>query len=221
MNASDRMPVVASDLEGTLTVGASWKGIGRYLKTHGFARTYNAFIALHLPLVLLVKARLIPEQWMRDTWMRNLLRLLKGMPESQVREMGVWVVQAELWPHRRQAIIAELEQHLADGRRVVITSGTYQPILEAFAARVGAECIGTALAIHQGHLTGELADGLNNGPRKAERLTAYLGDAALAAAYGDTAADLPMLELSAAPTAVAPDRDLKKVAATRGWRVVQ
>ncbi len=87
MNASDRMPVVASDLEGTLTVGASWKGIGRYLKTHGFARTYNAFVALHLPLVLLVKARLIPEQWMRDTWMRNLLRLLKGIPN---RRCGRW-----------------------------------------------------------------------------------------------------------------------------------
>lgn len=212
--------VVASDLEGTLTVGATWKGVGRYLKTHGYARSYKTFFAVHLPLVLLAKAHVIPEQWMRNLWMRHLLRLLTGFSDAQVREMAEWVVQEELWPSRRQTIIAELEQHLAEGRRVVITSGTYLPVLEAFAARVKAECIGSALATRQGRLTGELANGINNGERKAERLATYLGDSTLAAAYGDTLADVHMLELSAAPTAVAPDKDLHRAAIARGWRIV-
>jgi len=213
--------IVASDLEGTLTVGATWKGVGRYLKTHGHAALYNAFFLLHLPLAVLAKSGIIREQWMRDFWMHNLLRLLKGWSDAQVREMGEWVVHEELWPRRRPDVIAELARHLADGRRVVITSGTFLPVLEAFAARVGAESIGSALASVQGRLTGKLANGLNNGSRKAERLAAYLAGAPLYAAYGDTLADVPMLALSKVPTAVDPDRDLRQVAQTRHWRIIE
>lgn len=35
--------VVAFDVEGTLSTGAQWRGIGRYLVRHGRALSYRLF----------------------------------------------------------------------------------------------------------------------------------------------------------------------------------
>lgn len=211
---------VAADLEGTLTAGATWKGIGRYLRAHGQAGAYNAFFTLHLPGALLTLAGLVPKQRMQDLWMQNLARLLRGYSAGQLRHLAQWVVEHELWPQRRAAVVSELAAHRQAGRRVILTSGTYLPVLQVFAGRIGAEAIGTALEEQDGTLTGRLTGGRNTGAAKAAGLAEHLAGAALVAAYGDSYADVPMLAMSAAPVAVQPDPRLRRLAVARGWRVV-
>ncbi|HEY8649171.1 MAG TPA: hypothetical protein VIM50_07300 [Candidatus Limnocylindria bacterium] len=53
--------IVAADLEGTLTTGETWKGIGRYLSASGQRSAYRMFFLTHLPGALLVKAHLLPK----------------------------------------------------------------------------------------------------------------------------------------------------------------
>ena len=62
---------------------------------------------------------------------------------------------------------------------------------------------------------------VNTGSEKVRRLLRLLAGRSLWAAYGDTLADVPMLELSPQPVAVCPDRHLRRVALRRGWRIIE
>ena len=217
-------PIVVSDLEGTLTTGETWRGVGRYLATHGRAPAFRAFLVTHTPGVLLARARLIDMQTFRNRWVTELVALLRGASGLELDRMAEWVVEQELWPKRRAGVLAELACHHAAAGRVVLASGTYQPVLDRFAARLGVEAIGTPLAMNGigegARFSGRLAGPVNTGLAKLERLRAALGGVAPDVAYGDTLADLPMLELSQAAVAVHPDAELRKAAVARGWRVL-
>lgn len=215
--------IVAADLEGTLTTGETWKGIGRYLSESGRSGqriAYRLFFLTHLPGALLVKAHVLPKPWYRERWMVDLARLFKGWDEAALRRMAEWVVEHELWAQRRPAVIAELEAHRRAGATLILASATYQPVIEVFAARCGARAIGTQLEVAGGCATGRLDGRLNAGSEKAERLRRAIAPERPSIAYGDSASDIPMLELATTAVAVQPDAGLRAQAARRGWRVL-
>ena len=212
--------IIASDLEGTLTSGTTWKAVGRYLVQHGRQRAYRLFFATHLLGVPLVKTRLIQEQIYRMRWMTDLARLLKGMTSAELVQMAAWVVEHELWPKRRAMILEELRAFQEQGHQVLLATGAYQEVAEAFAHRIGAVAIGTPLEMQDGHATGQLACPINNGQYKADNLRPYLKGAILDIAYGDSLADMPMLELSQSPVVVCPEPALHTLAVQRDWRMV-
>lgn len=214
------MTFVASDLEGTLSTGESWKGIGRYLKGHGRGRDYRAFFLARMPGYAATKVA-GDEQKFRDAWMARLARLLRGMGPAELDRLAEWVVEKEMWPNRRGAVLDELRRHKEAGERLVLAAGVYQPVLEAFARRIGAEAVGTPLEYSGGRATGSLIGAVNTGRAKAARLAEQVGPAKLTAAYGDTLPDRYMLEMSEKPVAVAPDPELRAEAQRRGWRVFE
>lgn len=211
---------VAFDLEGTLSTGETWKGIGNYLKAHGRIGAHQAFFWTRVPEALLARAGLIDERGFKNRWVEALPRLFKGYSEAEFAAVAAWVVEHEFWPGRRQDVLAELERHRAEGRRVLLVSGTYQPVLEHVAMRLGAEALGTSLELAGGRLTGRLAQPVNVGMYKTKRLNRLLGSERLHAAYGDTGPDRHMLELADEPVAVYPDAALRQVAQARGWRIL-
>jgi len=215
------MPVVASDLEGTLSSGATWRGVGRYMEENGLSGTYRLFFFTRVPGIIGTRFGWMDRDKFGHNWMLDLIRLFKGRRPEQMAEMAEWVVEHELWPSRREAVIAEIESHRRSGRRIILASGAYLPIVQAFAKRIGAEAIATDFELADGRLTGRLAGPMTVGALKAERLGAALNGDTLVAAYGDTAADVPMMLLSAAPVAVAPDEALAAAARERGWRVIE
>ncbi|GAB4478724.1 MAG: hypothetical protein Kow00124_23440 [Anaerolineae bacterium] len=213
--------IIASDLEGTLTTGATWVGVGEYLKVHGHAARYRLFFAAHLPGALLARPHLINQQRYKERWLVDLAQLLRGFTPAELDHMAEWVVEHEMWPGRRTDVLAELEGHMAAGRRVILASGTYQPVIEAFARRIGVtECLGTPFTLREGRATGHLAGPMNTGERKIAALRAYLNGAVLDMAYGDTAADIPMLAAAASAVAVYPDGPLRDRARREGWRIL-
>lgn len=212
--------MIASDLEGTLTTGETWRGLGRYVvEVLGRRVSYALFLVTHYPVAYMAKYGLIDRQGFKDRWIVDLAGFLRGLSLEELAHMARWVVDNELWPERRVHVLAELDAHRGAGKRVVLTSGTYQPILDEFASRIGAEAIGTPLEMKDGDATGRILRN-NTGPVKAERLRQRLGDGALEIAYGDSDGDLPMLEIARAPVAVHPEPPLRAVALARGWRIV-
>lgn len=212
--------IVASDLEGTLTSGATWKGLGGYLKAHGRAAAFNRFYLPRLPLGLLYRLNLVNRENFRNQWIAGLLRLFGGMPFEDFKQVAAWVVEHEMWPQRRDDVLAELAAHQQAGHRVIITSGSYEPIVAAFARRAGiTEVVATPIEVQSGVLTGRPGGARNTGPQKADALRARLG-AAPDLAYGDTMADRPMLEMSAEAVAVFPEKPLMALAEENGWRVI-
>jgi phosphoserine phosphatase len=214
-------PVVATDLEGTLTAGATWRGVGRWLSEHGHRSRYRRFFWPRLIQVVLARAGLIDLQAFRERWMHDLTKLLAGMTRTEIDGMAIWVMNEELWPGRREDVIAELRSARERGARLIVASGTYLPLAELFAWQLGAEAIGTVLAFDaDGRTTGGFTGAMGTGEEKLARLTAMLDGATIETAYGDTAADIPMLSAATTAVAVYPDRALAKAAHERGWRII-
>lgn len=209
------------DVEGTLTTGETWQGVGRWLERNGRRAAYRRFFLAHLPGALLAKGGLIDKRRYQNKWMRDLAGLFAGMTREEVGRMAEWVAEEELWARRREDVLAELHAGLDAGVRVVLASGTYAPVLEAFARRVGEGIgtLGTPLACPDGVCPRRPAGAVNVGREKARRVLELLGRGP-DRAYGDTASDLPLLELAREPVAVYPDRVLRAEAGRRGWRVL-
>ena len=210
---------VAADLEGTLTTGETWRGLDRYLRSHNRV-DYRLFFARRFPEALAARLGIIDKREFGNRWLGDLSHFFAGLNEAEFAEVATWVVENELWPKRRREVVAALKVHQAAGEDLVLASGTYQPVLKSFAQRLGARSLGTPLAVRAGKLTGELRGAVNVGKTKAERLHDALGDERLYAAYGDTAADIPMLLLSDRPVAVYPDKILKATAEALNWTIL-
>lgn len=226
-------PLVVADLEGTCTSGETWRGVGRWLVQHGRRGRYRRFLAPRLAALPLVHLGAISRQGFRDRWIRDLAGLLDGLTADELDGVATDVVEGELWPKRRAAVVDALEAAAAGGARVVVASGTYEPVLTAFVARLAGGPagpvlgLGTPLEMEGGRSTGRLARRVGTGSLKADRVTALadrvtaLADGAtVRAAYGDSLADVPLLELATEAIAVAPDRDLRPVAIARGWKIL-
>jgi phosphoserine phosphatase len=216
--------VVASDLEGTLTTGETWRILGRFLKANGRAAQYNAFFYTRLPGVLLTRVKLINAQRFREQWFAGMTALLKGMRREQIDALMAKIVE-EMWAARRQDVLAELEQHRQkhrqNGARILIASGTYQQAADAFAARIGADAIATELEVNtNGEATGRLIGSVSTGETKASRVRERLQGGTLIAAYGDTEGDIPMLSMAQQAVAVYPDATLRAKALASGWRIL-
>jgi len=212
--------VVAADLEGTITDGETWRGVGRWLAANGQRRAYRRFLAPRLAAMPLVRLGIVPRQAFRDRWIRDLIALLGGRTAREIDDIAAWVVDEELWPGRREPVLEELVDARAGGARVVIVSGTYDPVLRLFVDRIGAEGVGTPLEFSGDMFTGRLAGPVNTGARKVERLARLIGTASVARAYGDSIADAPLLRAAGDAIAVTPDPALARLARARGWRVV-
>lgn len=217
---------MVADLEGTCTTGETWRAVGGWLTANGQRGRYRRFLAPRLAALPLVRLGLVSRQAFRDRWIRDLAGLMDGLAPDDLAQVAEEIVDRHLWPARRAAVVAELEAAAAAGARVAIASGTYQPVLEAFIARlkVGpagrAAGLGTPLEFVAGRTTGRLAAPIGTGRRKADRVRAWSHGASLEAAYGDSLADVPLLEMAGEPVAVAPDADLRGLAMTRGWRIL-
>jgi phosphoserine phosphatase len=129
------------------------------------------------------------------------------------------VVEHHLWPKQKARVIAELEKYRLESTRFILVSGTYQPVLEAFAARLNAEAIGTPLEVVNGKLTGRLSGPINVGNQKVSSLRSH-GIMKLEAAFGDTLPDLAMLEMAQNPIVIPTDAKLEKLGIERGWRIL-
>ena len=166
-----------------------------------------------------MKAGLLDRQKTMTAWMSAEINLLRGFRPSEVNAMAEFVVFNEMWPRVRPDVLLELEKKRLAGAQIVVVSGDYQHIVEAFARKLDAGAIGTPLLVEDGRLAG-LALPVTSGQHKVERALARYLDAHILAAYGDTLSDIPMMEMSEQPVAVYPDAKLRRVAEKRGWRVI-
>jgi HAD superfamily hydrolase (TIGR01490 family) len=118
-----------------------------------------------------------------------------------------------------------IEAHRAAGREIVIVSSSGAEMVGPIGEMLGVDrVVATRMVTVDGRYTGEIdfyAYGENKAAAMREIAVEKAWDLADCWAYSDSVTDLPMLEAVGHPTAVNPDRGLRKVAADRGWPVLE
>jgi len=155
-----------------------------------------------------------------------------GLSCDRVRVAAADCFERVLRPHLYGEAVECVVDHLRASRRVVFVTGSIDflvaPLakhLESSAGNVGRiDVVARTLAEVDGRFTGELS-GLPIGEEeKAAEIRRYVSregiDLSESFAYGDSVADLPMLELVGTPVAVNPDRGLRAAARAKGWSCV-
>jgi len=219
--------VIVSDMDGTLTTAETWRGVLAWALQYRPSAAARRFVSVRLPLVLLAKLGVISKERFRARWLSDQATLLRGASADDLAAMGEWVVEHHLWPARRTEGINAVAAALSAARsthpstQLLLATGGYQQVGDAFARRIGAvAALGTPLELMEGRATGRLAAATQSGEQKAAAVRARAAGAPLLAAFGDTAADIPLLSLAQHAVAVAPDKQLRKEALRRGWEIV-
>jgi len=216
------------DLDGTLCTVHIWQAMVRHhrLKRINLPLLW-LYIGTHYPLYIFYRLRILSRVQAYLKWAQDMSWLLRGMTVAQGQEAFAWIADQEVLPSVRPDIMALLRQHQDAGHRVILVSGTFQPLLEIIAARLGVrEALGTLLEVRDGRYTGRSLPPVCLGPGKLARLRQFLDgpgadiDLARSFAYADGEWDIPVLELVGNPVAVYPEPSLLAQARQRGWQVI-
>jgi len=153
------------------------------------------------------------------------LRVLAGYRPEELRELVAEAMEPVLRPLVYAEPLRLMERHRERGEPVFIVSATLQEIVEAIAADLGFDgALGTVCEVQDGYYTGRALRALH-AEAKADCLRAVAEregfDLSECTGYSDSHTDMPFLEAVGHPVAVNPDRELRRVAADRGWPMLE
>ncbi|HIC89732.1 MAG TPA: HAD family hydrolase [Anaerolineae bacterium] len=222
--ASD-IPAAIFDLDGTLFTGHTWYGVTRHHRSRHINRHWlYVYLAVHMPWWLLYKLGLISQVRARFAWARDMAWTLRGMSQAEGERMFAWMTDEYVLPLLRTDVVDLWRDHQAQGHRIILLSGTFEPLLAVIGQRLGVDAaLGTRLELRNGRYTGHALPPVPQGEGKAQRLQEYLDidgqglDLNASFAYADSIADLPVLEMVGHPVVVCPEPALADLAAARGW----
>ena len=215
------------DLDGTLATVHVWQALAHHNRQQRVNRLALAwYMGTHYPQYLFHKLHLVSRDAAYTSWARDMPWLIGGLTLTRAQSVFDWVADRQVVPSIRPDVLTLLRQHQAQGHRVVLVSGTFQPLLETIGARLGVtECVGTRLEIRDGRFTGRATAPVCLGPGKVARVRQFLAeqgadiDLDASFAYGDGEWDVPVLETVGHPVAVYPEPGLLAQARQRGWPV--
>ena len=156
--------------------------------------------------------------------MRDYLKVLcADWPVEQVKAIVAETLTELITPLVYAEAVTLIAEHRAAGRDVVIVSSSGEEVVGPIGDLLGVDqVIATKMTVQDGRYTGEI-DFYAYGEGKATAVRALAAergyDLAASYAYSDSATDLPMLALVGHPTAVNPDKALRKAAEANDWPV--
>jgi HAD superfamily hydrolase (TIGR01490 family) len=153
------------------------------------------------------------------------MTLLKGFSVEEMQRLVGDAMEPVLRPLVYDEPLHLVRRHRERGERVYIVSATLQEIVEHIAEDLGFDgAIGSTCEIVDGVYTGRslrAAHGAGKAEALRELAAAKELDLAACTAYSDSHTDLPFLEAVGHPVAVNPDGALRRVAADRGWPILE
>jgi HAD superfamily hydrolase (TIGR01490 family) len=154
-----------------------------------------------------------------------LAALCKGWSVEQVRQIVAEALDELINPYVYAEAARLIGEHQAAGRDVVLVSASGDEMVRPIGELLGvSDVIATRMTIVDGRYSGEVefyAAGLSkvDGVREMAAERGY--DLTECYAYSDSSSDLPLLEAVGRPSAVNPDRALRKVAIENAWPILE
>ena len=151
--------------------------------------------------------------------------VLKGFRVDDLRSLVATAMEPVLKPLVYQEPLHLVSRHRERGEPVYIVSATLHEIVEELARELGFDgAIGSTCEIVDGVYTGRSLRGVHGAGKAAviRELAETEGlDLSASTAYSDSHTDVPFLEAVGNPVAVNPDKELRRIAEERGWRVLE
>jgi HAD superfamily hydrolase (TIGR01490 family) len=153
-----------------------------------------------------------------------LAALCKGWKVEQVQQIVAETLDELINPYVYAEAASLIAEHQAAGRDVVLVSASGEEMVRPIGALLGiTDIIATRMSIADGRYSGAV-EFYAAGPSKASGVRALAVDRgydlADCYAYSDSSSDLPLLETVGHPSAVNPDRSLRRTALEHGWPIL-
>jgi len=149
------------------------------------------------------------------------LLVLRGYSPKEMQSLVVDSMERVLRPLVYAESLDLVERHRKRGEPVYIVSATLQEIVQVIADDLGFDgALGTIVEVEDGKYTGRATRSLH-AENKARCIRELGYDLEASTAYSDSHTDLPFLEAVGHPVVVNPDRKLRRIAAQRGWPVLE
>jgi HAD superfamily hydrolase (TIGR01490 family) len=151
--------------------------------------------------------------------------LCKGWRVEQVRQIVNETLHELIDPYVYAEAAALIEEHQAAGRDIVLVSASGDEMVQPIGAQLGVtDVIATRMKVVDGHYTGEI-EFYAAGPAKVEAVQALAAERGYnledCYAYSDSISDVGLLAAVGHPSAVNPDKGLRREATDRGWPILE
>ncbi|OLT14004.1 inhibition of morphological differentiation protein [Pseudonocardia sp. CNS-139] len=209
------------DLDKTIIAGSSALAFSRPFRRQGLINRRAVLRSAYAQLlVVLAGADAATMEQLR----RGITALCTGWDVAQIRSIVAETLHDIVEPLVYAEATELIAEHRDNGDEVVVLSASGMEVVEPIAALVGADrCIATRMAVADGRYTGAI-DYYCYGEEKARAAREIAVERGYrledCRAYSDSITDLPLLEAVGHPTAVNPDRALRREAEQRGWPIL-
>ena len=153
------------------------------------------------------------------------LSFVAGKHRSELRALAREISDERIMPVVYPGLAEIIEAHRAEGSLTFVATAAPSELAEIVAEGLGMTGgLGTTAEVDlEDRYSGRLAGTVLQGEAKAGAVVLHAAHAGIdlsaSVAYSDSINDLPLLELVGHAEVVNPDRQLRKVAERRGWRV--
>ena len=215
-------PLAIYDMDKTITRRATYAAWLLF-----WARTRAPWRLLLLPLTLVAGAAYVLGLAKRAQLKELNQALLMGRaPEAAVAAAAAEFAARTLARNVRAGALAAIAADRAAGARLVLATASFAFYAEAIGRALGFDDVVATPSRRAGGIILPRIEGANcYGADKCALVDCWLAEHGLAATpfrfYSDHVSDAPMFERAAEPVAVSPSPALRRMAATRGWRVAE
>jgi HAD superfamily hydrolase (TIGR01490 family) len=208
------------DLDKTIIAKSSTLAFGKPFYTSGLIDRRAVLKSAYAQFVFSLSGA---DEAQMDKMRDAMAAMCAGWDVAQVQQIVRETLHELIDPIVYAEAVDLIEQHRQAGRDVVIVSSSGAEVVGPIGELLGVDhVIATRMDVTDGRYTGEIAF-YAFGIYKASAIAALAGqrgyDLAASYAYSDSITDVPMLEIVGHPTAVNPDRALRKIALDRGWPI--
>lgn len=209
------------DLDKTIIAGSSALAFSRPFRRHGLITRRAALRSGYTQLLLVLSGA---DADTMDLLRRRITALCAGWEVAQINAIVAETLHEIVAPLVYAEATELIAEHRANGDEIVVLSASGLEVVEPIAALVGADrCTATRMGVVDGRYSG-VVDYYCYGEHKAQAARDIAAERgyrlADCRAYSDSITDLPLLEAVGHPTAVNPDRALRREALRRGWPVL-
>ena len=209
------------DLDKTIIAKSSTLAFSRPFFDEGLINRRSVLKSSYAQFLFLLTAA---DQDQVERLRKHVTQMCAGWDVDQVRTIVAETLHDIVDPLVYAEAAELIAGHRARGHDVVIVSASGSEIVEPIGEMLGVDTsVASRMQVLDGKYSGEVefycyGEGKRTAIRDMAAERGYALDQCFA--YSDSITDLPMLEVVGHPTAVNPDRALRKAAATAGWPVL-